>query len=139
MNRLITRRIALSLAMAAAAVFVQGTDLKAQTFRRGTIYRVSILPSGTPAFGQTIQMTVRVTSGGVPVSNAPVELWFSGRHGIQSGHWRGNTDKNGYCTTTRQIPREWKNGIYGDPTWVDLNVACNRVAALALFRVRNKP
>ncbi len=79
-----------------------------------------------------------VVRDGRPVPNAMVEQWFSDRHGGQSYHWTGVTNRSGYCTTLGTIPRDWVNGIQGEKTWVDLNAACNLVGAAAIWRIKNK-
>lgn len=70
---------------AITSLVIGGGAVSAQAFG-GRIDLIRTLPAGTPAFGQTIQMKVRIIRTGLPLKNAPVEFWFSGRHGVQSMH-----------------------------------------------------
>ena len=96
-------------------------------------------PAGKPAFGQTVMVTGIISrDDGGPVANQIVQLWFSGRHGVRAGSYTTRTDRLGRYSVLMTIPWNWRYGIQGDPTWVDLNVSCPAIYATKLFRVRDK-
>jgi hypothetical protein len=130
-----TQRALSGLSILAIAIAAAAT---AQAASPGPAINLAPLKPTSPGFGQTVQITVLVSNNSKPVPHAQVEFWFSGRHGVQSYHWAGYTDKTGYCTILATVPRDWAYGIQGDKTWVDLNVACNQLHTANMWRIKNK-
>lgn len=105
----------------------------------GSISYWGTQPAGKPAFGQTVMITGIVSPPlGTSPANLPVQLWFSGRHGVRAATVLARTDRLGRFNVLMTIPHAWRYGIYGDPTWVDVTIACPSAGATRLFRVRNK-
>jgi hypothetical protein len=107
----------------------------AEAFFGNDIIYSGTQPAGKPAFGQRIMVSgqiVRTDRG--PLANQTVQLWFSGRHGIQDTIYTVKTDRFGKFNALMTIPRSWSNL----DTWVDVTFSCTSIGATKLFRVRNK-
>lgn len=128
------RRVILPILFAAAMLSFATQDAAAnQISYWGT------QPGGKPAFGQTVMVTGIISrDDGGPVANQSLQLWFSGRHGVRAGTSYVRTDRLGRFNVLMTIPWGWRNGIQGDPTWVDVTVAGQSIGVSRLFRVRNK-
>jgi len=128
------RRAFLPMLFAAVMVSVAAKDAAANE-----ISYWGTQPGGKPAFGQTVMVTGIISrDDGGPVANQSLQLWFSGRHGVRAGTSHVRTDRLGRFNVLMTIPWGWRNGIQGDPTWVDVTIACPSIGVSRLFRVRNK-
>jgi hypothetical protein len=132
----IARRALLPMVLAAMTISFFGS---ASTASANDIFYWGTQPGGKPAFGQTVMVTGIVSrDDGGRVANVPLQLWFSGRHGVRAGTYTTRTDRLGRYSVLMTIPRYWANGIQGDRTWVDVTVASPSIGVSRLFRVRNK-
>jgi len=130
----LVRRAFLPMLFAAVMVSVAAKDAAANE-----ISYWGTQPGGKPAFGQTVMVTGIISrDDGGPVANQSLQLWFSGRHGVRAGTYVARTDRLGRFNVLMTIPWNWRNGIQGDPTWVDVTIACPSIGVSRLFRVRNK-
>jgi hypothetical protein len=136
-NDLTRRRFVPALLLATA--IIAGSPQAFANSNRNDILYFGTQPAGKPAFGQTVLITGQIVRGDRgPIANQTVILWFSGRHGVQSGTVRVRTDRFGKFAAQMTIPRSWANGINGDKTWVDVNISCPAIGVQKLFRVRDK-
>jgi hypothetical protein len=132
----IARRAFLPMLMAAVMVSFASQDAAAAG---NQISYWGTQPAGKPAFGQTVMVTGIISRvDGGPVANQSLQLWFSGRHGVRAGTSHVRTDRLGRFNVLMTIPWGWRYGIQGDPTWVDVTIACPSIGVSRLFRVRNK-
>jgi len=127
------RRTFIPALLVAVALTCVGNEASAQFGNSISYYGTQ--PAGKPGWGQTVLVSGQIfrTDRG-PLANQTVQLWFSGRGGMQGGTVTAKTDFLGRFNATMTIPSDWKNRN----TWVDININCPSIGVLKLFRVRGK-